>query len=344
MSKIVTVIVQAGQMANMSKFDFLKGLADVEVRYLDECVIKSDTGLMRNRQMETMGPDSFTYTPEYIAALAESNIIITAMAPVPTAAFQKGNVEAVCILRSGADNVDAIGAATAGVKVINVPGRLRVPVSEFTIGMVIAEMKNIGRGHANLVEGKWVNRYPNRDYYPNLRGSNVGIIGFGAIGTRDAKVFQAFEANVLIHDPFVKEEAIRAMGYTPLSLNELCAQADVICIHVPLSEKTRGLVGEEQIRLMKHSVCLVNTARAELIDQNALLTALKEHRIGGAALDVYEDEPIDATSPYVGLDNVTLTPHLAGYCSDSFNLAFDIMSECLRDYFKTGTWTNVVRR
>ncbi len=342
MSKKVMVILQSGNAEKMKRFGFLNDVAGAEVEFIDECVIESNTGLMRNRQMEKMGPDSFEYTPEYIAALSSANIIVTAMAPVPSAAFEGGNVEAVCILRSGVENVDRAKAAKANVRVINAPGRLAVPVSEYTVGLIIAEMKNIARGYSLLSKGVWNNKFPNRPYNINIDGATIGIIGCGAVGARVAKVMHAMEASVLVYDPYANAAALKEKGYEVVELDELCKRADVLCMHYRLTEETKGLLSAKHFELMKPTAFVVNTARAELIDEDALLDALKNKKIGGAALDVFKEEPLPATSPFVGLDNVTITPHLAGDCSNIFDITFKIVAKCIEDYFQSGNWTNIV--
>ena len=222
MAKKVIVIVQPGQAKNMARFDFLKELDGFEVTYIDECEIKGDPSMLRNHQMERLGPDSFEYEPEFIKALSESNIVVTAMTPIPSAIYESGNVEAVCILRSGVENVDLAKASAAGVKIINAPGRLAVPVAEYTVGLIIAEIKNIARGYAEIEAGGWGNKFPNKAYSTSLKGKNIGIVGLGAVGSRVARVMTALDANVLVYDPYQKEGAVEAMGYRNLSLEDLC--------------------------------------------------------------------------------------------------------------------------
>ena len=342
MNKKIIVIVQPGQEGKMKKFQFLSDIEGVELQFIDECIIESKTGLMRNRQMERMGPDSFEYTKEYIAALSSSNIIITAMSPVPSAAYEGGNVEAVCILRSGVENVDLAKAAVAGVKVINAPGRLAIPVSEYTVGLIIAEMKNIARGYSVLSKGVWNNKFPNRPYNINIKGANVGIIGCGAVGARVAKVMAAMDANILVYDPYVDPKVLQAKGFKSVGLEELCKESDVMCMHFRLTEETKGLVNAKHFAIMKPTAFIINTARAELVDQEALLDALKNKKIGGAALDVFTEEPLPSDSPFIGLDNVTITPHLAGDCSNIFDITFEIVADCLKKYFDESVWINVV--
>ena len=127
-----------------------------------------------------------------------------------------------------------------------------------------------------------------------------------------------------------------------MELNELCQQSDVISIHYRLTPETKNMIGREQFARMKPHAFLINTARAGLVDESCLLDALENHKIGGAALDVFHEEPLGPDSPYLKMDNVTLTPHIAGTASNSDELTFDIMEHTLRHYFTTGQWLHVV--
>ena len=344
MAKKVIVIVQPGQAKNMARFDFLKELDGFEVTYIDECEIKGDPSMLRNHQMERLGPDSFEYEPEFIKALSESNIVVTAMTPIPSAIYESGNVEAVCILRSGVENVDLAKASAAGVKIINAPGRLAVPVAEYTVGLIIAEIKNIARGYAEIEAGGWGNKFPNKAYSTSLKGKNIGIVGLGAVGSRVARVMTALDANVLVYDPYQKEGAVEAMGYRNLSLEDLCRESDVITVHFRLTPQTEGMINKTHFDLMKPTAFIINTARAGLIDEAALMDALQNKKIGGAGLDVFHEEPLPANSPLIGMENVTITPHLAGSCSNLWDLTIDIMENTMRSYAASGEWTCVVNR
>lgn len=294
-------------------------------------------------KMEKGGPDAIKDEPQLVASMKNANIVISHISAVPTTGVNHAeNLEAVCILRSGVENINIQNASQKGVKVINTPGRLAVPVSEFTIGLIIAEIKNIARGDARVKNGDFQRNFPNKGYCFNLKGKNIGLVGCGAVGSRVAKILDAFEANVLIYDPYLGEDRISSMGYSAVSLNELCERADIISIHYRLTPETVGLIGKQQFALMKPNCFLINTARAGLVDEEALMDALKNRKIGGAGLDVFHEEPLPKGHPLLSLDNVTLTPHLAGSCSDIFQVTVDIMAKDLRSFFETGEWINVV--
>ena len=162
------------------------------------------------------------------------------------------------------------------------------------------------------------------------------------MGPLVAGMMASFGANILVYDPYTPEDKIQEDGYEPVGLNELCSRSDVISIHYRLTPETKNMIGGEQFGLMKPHAFLINSARAGLVDEECLIDALKNHRIGGAALDVFHEEPLGPDSPYLKMDNVTLTPHIAGTASNSDELTFDIMEHTLRHYFETGEWMHVV--
>lgn len=252
-------------------------------------------------------------------------------------------LEAVCIMRSGVENVNLANCKEKGIKVINAPGRLAVPVSEFTIGLMIATMKNIAHSHQRMQAKNFDNKFANDCYSVNLKGKNVGLVGCGMVGSRVARVLKALEANVMIYDPYMPAEKIAALGYERVELNELCAKADVISIHYRLTQETKGMIGPEQFALMKPNCFLINTARAGLVDEAAMMDALENRKIAGAGLDVFHEEPLSENNPLLSMDNVTITNHLAGHCADIFQMTADIMMNALNHYFETGEWINQVR-
>lgn len=297
-------------------------------------------------KMEQEGPDAVPLNEKLIEAMRDADIVITAMSAIPTKAVDGAeNLKAACIMRSGVENINLKNATKKKIPVINTPGRLAVPVSEFTVGLMIAEMKNIARSNMRILNHDFSDAdFCNTSYTVNLKGKNIGIVGCGAVGARVAKIMKAFEANVLIYDPFCKEEDLREQGYEPVELDELCRKADVISLHFRLTPETKGMIGKEQFSLMKPTCVLINTARAGLVDEEAMMDALVNHRIGGAGLDVWHQEPLPEEHPFYTLDNVTLTGHLAGWSSNAFEMTVDIMLGALRHYFETGEWINVVNK
>lgn len=331
----------------MRGFDILAKKYDALVKYIQvqKHIKHGDDFAKMFLNMEKNGPDVIEDEEDLLTQIKDADILISHISAVSTKALNIAeHLEAVCIMRSGVENINLKNADEKGIKVVNAPGRLAVPVSEYTIGLIISEMKNIARSHQRMQSQNFDNSFSNADYSVNLKGKNVGLVGCGAVGSRVARVMKAFDAKVLIYDPYMKKEKVREMGYIPVELNDLCREADVISVHYRLTEETKGMVGEEQFSLMKPGCYLINTARAGLIDEGCLLDALLNKKIAGAGLDVFHQEPLEKDNPLLALENVTITNHLAGHCADIFQMTMEIMLDALEHYFQTGEWINVVNQ
>lgn len=330
---------------NMKVFDTLAEKYGAQVKHIhvQKNIQDGEAFAKMFLKMEKQGPDVIEEEEELLEAIQDADIVISHISAVSTKAVDSAaHLEAVCIMRSGVENVNLANCKAKGIKVINAPGRLAVPVSEFTIGLMISEMKNIARSHQRMQAKNFDNHFSNADYSVNLKGKNVGIVGCGMVGTRVAKVLRALESNVMIYDPYLPAEKAADLGCESVSLNELCARADVISIHYRLTPETAGMIGEEQFALMKPGCYLINTARAGLVDEQAMIDALQNHKIAGAGLDVFHEEPLSENNPLLSMDNVTITNHLAGHCADIFQMTADIMMGALTHYFETGEWINQV--
>ncbi len=227
-------------------------------------------------------------------------------------------LRAIGVLRAGMENVCAGYAREKGIEVFNTPGRNADAVSDFTIGLILCEARNIARGHHGLKTGQWIRDYPNNGHIPDLRGRTVGLIGCGAIGTLVARKLSGFSVCVLGYDPYADTDACRVAGIELVDLDTLLMESDFVSLHARLTEETRGLIGARELALMRDTAYLVNTSRAGLVDEEALRGALVQGRIAGAALDVFELEPPGMDHPLVILENVTVTPHMAGGSNDAF--------------------------
>ena len=212
---------------------------------------------------------------------------------------------------AGVDRVDLKAAAEAGIVVTNTPVANSDSVADLAVGLMLAVARRIPAAHRSVCEGKWENMYG-----VSLAEKVVGLIGLGRIGRRVAERVAGFRCRVLAFDPFLDPNAVQEAGAQPVTMDELLRSADFVSLHLPAGEQTRGLIGAEQIRQMKPSAILVNTARGELIDEEALIEALREGRIRGAGLDAHAEEPPDPTH-FEGLDGVVLTPHMGAYTEDA---------------------------
>lgn len=207
----------------------------------------------------------------------------------------------------GTDNIDISAATAHGIMVINSPGGNTIAATEHTMGMMMAMARNIAVANETMQQGEW-----NRKKYTGveLRGKTLGVIGLGRIGSGVATRALAFEMNIVGYDPYVNEERAKSLGIKVVSLEELIEQSDFITVHMPLTPKTKGMINKDNIYKMKKGVRLVNCARGGIINEQDLADAVKAGHVAGAAIDVFESEPIDKNHPLIGLPGVTLTPHL----------------------------------
>lgn len=208
----------------------------------------------------------------------------------------------------GIDNIDVETATQRGIWVTNVPTVNADSVAEFTVGLILAVARKIPEGVEQIKAGEW-----KRESLlgMELKGKCLGIVGFGNIGQRVAQKISGFEMRVIAYDPYVSEEKFLQYGVQSVDLNTLLKEADIITLHLPLNGETRGLIGEKELRIVKPSAFLINAARSEIVEKYALLSALKERRLAGAAIDVFDNEPPSPEDPLLKLPNVIGTPHIA---------------------------------
>lgn len=286
-------------------------------------------------KVEKTGPEPFYVNEEFLKEAEDAEVIIANFAPVGSKIIEAGkNLKMIGVTRSGAENVNIEAATKKGVKVAVAPGRLADPVSDYTVGMILAESRNIARMSITDHAGEWMTDAPNSSYIKSLKGAVVGIVGYGIIGQRVAKKLQAFGCEIVAYDPFCPDFVFESTNCKSVSLEELMQTADYVSVHARLTKDTQGLVTKEHIAMMKPHAFFVNTARAGLVDEDALVQALMDHKIGGAALDVFSVEPIPEGHPILGLDNVTLTPHRAGNCSNLAAISLDIIVDDIERYLK----------
>jgi D-3-phosphoglycerate dehydrogenase len=211
-------------------------------------------------------------------------------------------------------NVDIEAATERGIPVTWTPGSNAVSVAEHALMMILAQMKRLIRSMSGQKDGEW-----RGDLVPGneLSGKTVGIIGLGQAGSELAKRLSCFAVDIVAYDPYVPRERAVQLNVRMLGLEELLEISDIVTLHCDLTQETRHLIGEEQLKRMKKGAYIVNTARGGLIDTRALYDALKEGLIAGAALDVFEGEPTERDNPLFSLDNVLHTPHMAGITHES---------------------------
>jgi D-3-phosphoglycerate dehydrogenase len=233
---------------------------------------------------------------------------------------------------TGTDNVDLEAAARHGITVTNTPGVAAASIAEHSLALLLAVARRIPRADAETRQGLWP-----RGGGVQMHGKTLGVIGLGAIGRRFARLGAAVGMRVIawtMHpDP--------SLGFDLTPLDELYRTSDAISLHLRLSARTRGFVGREQFALMKPGAILINTARGPIVDEAALLEALRSDRIAGAGLDVFDTEPLPAGHPLAALPNVVLTPHCAGITPEALEAGLRMAVENVRD-FLTGRPSHVV--
>lgn len=213
-------------------------------------------------------------------------------------------------------HIDMDVAVAQGIHIALTP-LLYDTVAEMTLALLLSAARRVPQAHLHITQGQW-RHSTEKQYFSgrNIAGKTLGIVGLGRIGTCVAKRVRGFDMKLLYHDVLRKRELEMELGLEYRPLNQLLRDADVVTLHVPLTEATRGLIGESELRLMKRDAILVNTSRGPLVDEHALYRALNEGWIAAAGLDVYNEEPISPDNLLLTLDNVVLAPHVAGSTKD----------------------------
>ncbi|MFC1869767.1 NAD(P)-dependent oxidoreductase [Chloroflexota bacterium] len=261
---------------------------------------------------------------EIVAQLCDADFVLLTRASVPERALRGARqLKLIQTFSQGYDGVPIHVTSELGIPVANIGGANAIAVSEHTVLLILALLRNLSGSIAAVKEGKTAIDI-DRKLYHHLQGKTVGIIGLGDIGRRVARKVRAFDADMIFYDktevPGTVVEEIKAR---PASLEELLRTADVVSLHVPLLASTRGLIGREQLKLMKPSAILINTSRGEVVDEKALTRALREKKIAGAGLDVFTKEPPEIDNPLLSMENVVSTPHIGGYAWENFLTRFD---------------------
>src|SRR5437763_5261787 len=238
----------------------------------------------------------------------------------------------------GIDNVDLEAATRRGIVVANAPESTVVSAAEHTIGLLVALARNIPQAHAALKDGRWERKAWGG---MELADKTLGVLGFGRIGQQVARRASGLGMRVVAYDPFVAPERFRELGAERLDRPEdVYATADFLTLHLPLTPETRGSIGDDAFAAMRDGARIVNAARGELVDEGALVRALRSGKVGGAALDVFSSEPY--SGPLLELDNVVVTPHLAASTDEAQDRAGVIVAEQVVAALEGGLVTNAV--
>jgi D-3-phosphoglycerate dehydrogenase len=256
---------------------------------------------------------------------------------------QTSSLKFVGICRTATNHIDLGPATRHGVVVVNTPGRNAQAVAEHTLALIFALARRIPEAHQHVYEGHW--KSPIEPYVSmrgiELHGRTLGIVGYGNIGRRLSSMATAVGMRVLAYDPYFYFADV--IGDVELvDLDTLIRRGDFVSLHVPQTPKTQGMVTERHIASMKPTSFFLNLSDPSVVDQAALVSALREHRIAGAALDVYETHPIAPDSPYLGLGNVILTPHIGGATQETIERHSEMMTDDILRFLDSHRPLNLV--
>jgi D-3-phosphoglycerate dehydrogenase len=238
----------------------------------------------------------------------------------------------------GVDNVDVQAATERGIMVVNAPESTSITVAEHAMGLMLSLARKISLADKSVKQGKWEK---SAFMGMELKGKTLGIVGMGRIGSQVASRCKAFGMDIIVYDPYITPEVAAEIGVDVVSLNNLLKSADVITIHVPLTPETKHIIAHDEMEIMKNTAFIINCARGGIVNEEDLYHAIKDGKIGGAALDVFEKEP-PANSPLLKLANVVFTPHIGASTREAQRDAAIIVAKEIKEVLQGGSPKNVI--
>lgn len=268
------------------------------------------------KAIELMKRDIIRVPDELMLEIKDCDVLLVHLCPVTKKMINLApRLKAILSCRGGAENIDVDEASRRKIIVATNPAHNANAVAEYAIGMILCETRNIARADESLKNGIWRESYPNTDFsIRELSDMTVGIIGFGSVGRLVAEKLSAFKCEILIYDPFICESAFDFINYKIVDKETLLTKSDIITLH---ARSTKPIIGESEFSMMKRNAYLINTARSVLIDSEALRKAMDQKLIMGAAIDVFETEPV-IPEFYLKYDNITITNHRGGDTINSY--------------------------
>ncbi len=293
------------------------------------------------QRMEWHGPDAVPVPGEIVAAAGDAEVLALHFAPVQQAVLDAApKLRAVVVARAGLENVDVAAATRRGVAVVGVKGRNASAVAELALGFMLCEARSIARADASIKAGGWRKTFPRPGC--EVGGSTVGMVGFGHVGRELARRLRGFEVRLLVSDPYVDDATLAAYGAERADLETVFAESDFVHVQARLTPETERFIDRRHFALMKPTAYFINTARSRLVNYDDLYEALAAGRIAGAALDVYDTEPLPADSPWRALDNVTLTPHYGGDTVVTNARSVRLVAAAIGELHRTGRCADAV--
>lgn len=284
------------------------------------------------------------YSPEELLEKIEDidALLIRSGTTVPREAIEKaaakGRLKVIGRAGVGTDNIDKVASTEKGIVVMNTPFGNTTSAAEQAIALIFACARNTARADRLMQEGNWAKK---QLVGCEVIGKTLGLIGMGKIGSHVSKVMSAAGMEVIAYDPFLSEERAKQMGVELVDLDGICARADFVSLHTPLTDQTRNMLNREFMSKMKKGVRIVNCARGGIIDEEALADLVKEGHVAGAALDVFAKEPC-TEGPLFGVENILLTPHLGAATEEAEERCGSQMAEQVIKFFKEGAIINAV--
>ncbi len=301
-------------------------------------------GYADNLPDELQGLREFLGEPDEIAEfIGDAEILIDHLAPITASMLARlPNLKLIAVSRGGPVNINKQAAQDNGVSVVNTPGRNASAVAEFTIGMILAQTRLLTIGHTTLAAGEWRGDLYRADRTGDeLCNMTVGIIGYGHIGTKVVKLLKPFGCRILVSDPYmqISQEDTDA-GVKQCNFDDLLEQSDVVSLHARVSKKTTQFLAAPQFAKMKNSAYFINTARGPMVNYDDLYEALRTRKLRGAGLETFAIEPAPADWPLLKLDNVSLTPHIAGASLQTVKYAAGLIADEVQRYINGQPFLN----
>lgn len=289
-----------------------------------------------NLDIEVRSPDGFEWTPDEIIEQADdAEVIVTALSEVTEGVVEACD-ELAYIAKTGVgiDNIDVEAATERGILVTRTPGVNDEGVAEHVIGFAIALNKQLFEAHSRLCDGDWDFRADITGETFELMDKTIGIIGLGTIGQRLAAIADAIGMDVVGVDPYVDADAMAKQGAEKVDLEELLKRSRYVSVNALLTNETRHMLSDDEFALMREDAYLINTSRGPIVDEDALVAALREDRIAGAGIDVFEQEPPDPDNLLFDLDNVLVTPHVSGTTKEGYHRIGDMASTDIVTFYR----------
>ncbi|MEY8508267.1 2-hydroxyacid dehydrogenase [Lachnospiraceae bacterium 42-17] len=298
-------------------------------------------------KVEVNGPEAEPFAEGLLEEIGDADYLLSHLGTIPREVIERAEkLKLIGACRGGMEMVDVQAATEKGIKVMHVI-RNAEAASDFAVGLIFAETRNIARSYAAIRQGSWRKEYVNSGYTTSMREMTAGIVGLGHIGKLTAQKLLGLGMKVCGYDPYVSQEALSLAGINKVEmipLEELFERADIVSLHMRVTPETEGIIDRKLLSRMKKTAYLINTSRAKVLNKKDFVEALEKRQIGGAGIDVFWDEPLLPDDPLLKLDNITMTSHMAGNVVDALPKSPFLLVKTINQYLKTGKSDMLVNR